>query len=168
MLESLRRARADVATMNAVLPAAERLAHDEGIDQPGAEHLLLAALDLVDDIARTALGECGVDRASLTSAIAGQHEDALRSLGVVADEQALAAALPASGAPLGVYRSQGSLQEAFQRALAMAKDDGTRLTSGHILLAVTEPDYGTVRRSLARLAVDPDRLRDRTRDLMAS
>ena len=51
MFDKLRRARADLTTMNALFPAAERIAHGDGIDQPGAEHLLLAALDL-DDGAR--------------------------------------------------------------------------------------------------------------------
>jgi ATP-dependent Clp protease ATP-binding subunit ClpA len=166
MFDTMRRARADLATMNAVLPAAERMARHDGIDEPGAEHLLLAALDLDDGIARRALGEFGVDAAGLRAAVAAQHEDALRSIGVIADEQALAAALPDAGQPRGVYRSQGSLQDAFQEAVAIAKRDGTRLTSGHLLLAATTPDHGTVHRALARLAIDPSLLRASTRNLM--
>jgi ATP-dependent Clp protease ATP-binding subunit ClpA len=166
MFDTMRRARADLATMNAVLPAAERMARNEGVDEPGAEHLLLAALDLDDGIARRALGDFGVDAAGLRGAVAAQHEDALRSIGVIADEQVLAAALPDAGQPQGVYRSQGSLQDAFQEAVAMAKRDGTRLTSGHLLLAATAPDHGTVLRAVARLGLDRDRLRERTRDLM--
>jgi ATP-dependent Clp protease ATP-binding subunit ClpA len=166
MFDTMRRARADLATMNAVLPAAERMARDEGVDEPGAEHLLLAAVDLDDGIARRALGEFGVDADGLRAAIAAQHEDALASIGVIADEPSLAAALPDTGQPQGVYRSRGSLQEAFQAAVAMAKSDGTRLTSGHLLLAATAPDHGTLPRALARLGVDADRLRERTRDLM--
>ena len=48
MFDSIRRARTDLAVMDAVLPAAERLAHADGIPQPGAEHLLLGALELPD------------------------------------------------------------------------------------------------------------------------
>jgi ATP-dependent Clp protease ATP-binding subunit ClpA len=166
MFDTMKRARADVATMNAVLPAAERMARDEGLEEPGAEHLLLAAVDLDDGIARRALGELGVDSAGLRAAVAAQHEDALRSIGVIADEQTLAAALPDAGPPQGVYRSQGSLQDAFQEAVALAKRDGTRLTSGHLLLATTAPDHGTVHRAVARLGLDADRLRERTRALM--
>ena len=55
MFDKLRRARADLTTMNALFPAAERIARDDGIDQPGAEHLLLAAIDLDDGIAKDAL-----------------------------------------------------------------------------------------------------------------
>jgi ATP-dependent Clp protease ATP-binding subunit ClpA len=162
MFAKARRARADLATMNSLLPAAEHIARDEGIDQPGAEHLLLAALDLDDDIAREALGTFGVDAAELRVAIVDQHDEALRAVGVVADDNAIAAALPASGEPRGPYRSQGSLQAAFQQAVELAKRDKAALNSGHILLAVTKAEHGTVARTLEHLGIDPTLLRDRT------
>ncbi len=123
MFNKLRRARADLATMNALFPAAERIARDDGVEQPGAEHLLLAALDL-DDIATSALSAVDVDRAELRAAIAVQHEEALRAIGVVADDNAITAALPPGGRPRGPYRSQGSMQTAFQRAVELARRDG--------------------------------------------
>lgn len=168
MFDTMRRARADVATMNAVLPAAERMARDEGIDEPGAEHLLLAAVDLDDGIARRALGEFGVDAAGLRAAVAAQHEDALRSIGVIADEQALAAALPSGGGPTGPLRSRGSLQTAFQASVALAKHDRLPISSGHVLLAVTDTDHSTVARALDRAGIDRAALRERTRALVRS
>lgn len=166
MFGKLRRARADVATMNALFPAAERIARDDGIDEPGAEHLLLAALDLDDGIAKNALGAFQVDPAELRAAIVGQHDEALRSIGVIADDNAITAALPANGRPRGPYRAQGSLQTAFQRAVALAKHDKVDLHSGHLLLAVTESEHGTVARALQHLGADRDLLRDHTRRLL--
>jgi len=167
MFDKLRRARADLATMNALFPAAERIARDDVIEQPGAEHLLLAAIDLDDDIARDALAGFDVDAAELRAAIVAQHDEALRAIGVVADDNAITAALPASGEPRGPYRSQGSLQTAFQQAVELAKRDKTALNSGHILLAVTDAQHGTVGRALQHLDIDPTLLRDRTLSLLA-
>ena len=97
MFDKLRRARADLTTMNALFPAAERIARDDGMDQPGAEHLLLAEIDLDNGIAKCALTAIGVDPDELRAAVVGQHEEALSSIGVIADDNAIAAALPASG-----------------------------------------------------------------------
>lgn len=167
MFDKLRRARADLATMNALLPDAERIARDDGVDQPGAEHLLLAALGLDDGVAQQALRAFDVEPAELRAAILGQHEDALRTVGVIADENAITAALPVSGQPKGPYRAHGSLQTAFQQAVALAKHDDASLNSGHLLLAVTDAERGTTVRALEHLGVDRTLLRDQTRRLLA-
>jgi len=165
MFTRLRRARADLATMHALFPAAERIANEDGIERPGAEHLLVASLDL-DEIASMVLHSFDVDRAALRAAIVAQHDEALRAIGVIADDNAIAAALPPTGRPGGPYRSQGSLQTAFRRAVDLAKADGTALNSGHLLLAVTDAEHGTVGRVLDHLAIDPMLLRDRTSQLL--
>lgn len=167
MLNKLRRARADLATMNSLFPAAERIARDDGIEQPGAEHLLLAAIDLDDDIARKALGAFDVDATELRAALVAQHDEALRGIGVVADDNAITATLPSGGRPSGPYRSHGSLQTAFQQAVELAKRDKAALNSGHIVLAATDAEHGTVARSLQHLGIEPTLLRDRTRALLA-
>ena len=166
MFNNLRRARADLATMNALFPSAEQIARDDGIDQPGAEHLLLAALDLEDGVARRAMNTFQVDAAELRAAIVGQHEEALSTVGVIADDNAIAASLPASGQPRGLYRAQGSLQTAFQHAVALAKRDKALLNSGYLLLAITDAEHGSVARSLEQLGVDRTSLREHTRSLL--
>jgi ATP-dependent Clp protease ATP-binding subunit ClpA len=166
MFDKLRRARADIATMNALFPAAERIARDDGIEQPGAEHLLLASLDLDDGIASNALSAFDVSPAEFRAAIVGQHEEALHKIGVVADDNAIAAALPASGEPTGAYRAQGSLQTAFQQAVALAKRDKAPLNSGYFLLAITDAERGTAVRALQYLGVDPTLLREHTLRLL--
>ncbi len=168
MLNKLRRARADLGTMNTLFPAAERIAREEGLEQPGAEHLLLAALDLDDGIAKDALGTFGVDPAGLRAAIGAQHDEALRAVGVIADDNAIAAALPAGGKPSGPYRSTGSLQTAFQQAVAVAKRDKAALNSGYVLLAGLDAEGGTIVRALEHLGVDVSLLRDHTRQLIAN
>ncbi|MEI2730420.1 MAG: Clp protease N-terminal domain-containing protein [Dermatophilaceae bacterium] len=168
MFASIRRARADIALMGTLLPAAERLAQADGIPEPGAEHLLLAALDLSDGVAKRALGAVGGDADALRAALTQGHDDALRAIGVQADDVAIGAAIPAPVKPSGPLRAQGSMQQAFQRAVQVAKDDGRTLGSGHLLLAVIEPEHGTVARALTRLGIDRTDLRTETRRLLAS
>lgn len=129
MFEKLRRARADPATMLALFPKAEQIARADGVDEPGAEHLLLAALDLDDGIATRALDRFHVDAGSLRAAIGAQHDEALRAIGVIADAS---------------------------------------LHSGHILLAVTEPEQCTVARSLEHLGLDRRLLRELTATIATS
>lgn len=80
----------------------------------------------------------------------GQHGEALPTIGVIADDNAIAASLPASGQLRGLYRAQGSMQTAFQHAVALAKQDKAPLNSGYLLLAITETDHGSVARLLGR------------------
>lgn len=147
------RARADIATMNALLPAAERLAHAQGEAEPAAEHLLLAALDLPDGAARRAIAAVGADPDQLAPAIAATHAEALAAVGVVVDVEALDAAVPPAAEPRGAYRSTASAQQLFQRATALATSAKQPLRSAHVLLAATELEHGVVPRSLARLGV---------------
>ncbi len=163
VFNKLRRAKADLATMNVLFSAAERFARADGIQSPGAEHLLLAALDLQDGLAKQALATFSVNSADLRDAIVAQHEETLRSIGVFADDNAIAAALPASRLPKGPYRAQGSQQIAFQRAVVLAREDGAPLNSAYLLLAATESEIGTVARSLEHLGVDRDQLRRQAR-----
>jgi ATP-dependent Clp protease ATP-binding subunit ClpA len=152
------RARADIATMNALLPAAERLAHNQGEREPAAEHLLLAALDLPDGGARRAFGAVGVDADALGGAVAAVHAEALSSVGVVVDAAALEAALPHASEPRGAYRSTPGAQALFQRATAMSKARRKPLTSTDVLLAATELEQGPLPRAFDRLGVTRDQL----------
>jgi ATP-dependent Clp protease ATP-binding subunit ClpA len=155
MFRQLRRARADVATMHRLLPAAERLAQRDGVDVPGPEHLVLAAFDLDDGTARHALADVGIDGARLHAAVVAQHADALRTVGVVADEDAIAARLPGPPErPTGVHRSTATAQAVFRRAVDVARADRSPLRSGHVLLAATEIEHGTLPRALDHLAID--------------
>jgi ATP-dependent Clp protease ATP-binding subunit ClpA len=161
LFAQLRRARADIATMNTLLPAAERIAAADGLDRPGAEHLLLAALELPDGVAAEALSTVGVDRDRLHEAIRGQHAAALRGIGVDHDEAVLDTHFPPPAAATGAYRSQGSLQDAFRRATALAKESHSPIGSGQVLIAVLEPEHGSVARAFTMLGVDRESLASR-------
>ncbi len=167
MFSRLRRAREDVAAMQRLFPEAERLAHADGLELPGAEHLLLAALELDDD-GLAVLAELGVGRGDLAAAIDAQYEQALRSVGVVADDAAIDAALP--DPPLratGIYRSTPAAQQLFGRAVATARSSRSPLRSTHVLLAATEADRGTLARTFDALGIDRAALAGRIRRQLA-
>src|SRR5918998_924166 len=91
----------DVRTIKLLLEGAESEARAAGEAQPGAEHLLLAAIELPDGTARAAFAAAGADADALRPAIAAVHAGALRAVGVEPPaEDALDAAL-APGAARG-------------------------------------------------------------------
>ena len=158
MFNGFRRARADLATMKQLFFEAERLAHRDGIDEPGAEHVLIAALDLPDESGRRALQEFGVDRDQLHAAVIAQHHEALQAIGIGADDNAIDALLPPPHRPRGPYRSTPAAQALFQRATELAKLDRSPLRSGHFVLAAAEASQGTLPRVFNHLAIDRHRL----------
>ena len=105
-------------TLSRLCTGAEAHARASGQAAPGAEHFLLAAIDLPDGSARRALESMGVAPAAVRDAIEQQYRDALRSVGLDATlPQAPALAPPAPG----LYRAQPSGQEVVQ-TLAAAGD----------------------------------------------
>ena len=143
---TLRTARHDVHLIADLLTTAEAEARALGDAQPGAEHLLLAALLVGDSSARDALA---LDAATVREAITATHSDALASVEITTD---------ASGSPLpparGVYRSEVSTQEVFQRARRLSRRSSSGLRSAHVLLAVAEREHGTAARVLQRLGLE--------------
>lgn len=147
----------DVHTIKTLLTEAERQALSLGDDAPGAEHLVLAALTLEDGSARELLG---VDAARFREALVAMHAAALEAVGVPAFEEGLHPAPPRPG----VYRSEVSAQEVFQRAKVLAKQDRRGgLKGAHIVRAAAERGHGTVARVLDRLGIDREALTGESR-----
>lgn len=142
----LRTARHDMALIAALLTTAETEARTLGDPEPGAEHLLLAALLIDDASAREAIP---VDAAAVREAITAVHVDALASVSISAGD--VDGPLPAAR---GVYRSEVSARDVFQRARVLARRSPQGLRAAHVLIAVTEREHGTAARVLQRLSVD--------------
>jgi ATP-dependent Clp protease ATP-binding subunit ClpA len=144
----------NMRTIKKLLEGAEAEASRDGEPIPGAEHLLLAALDMPDGTARRAFERVGADPGSLRQAIEDQHAEALRAVGIDADAGAELAGSVAPGAN-GVYRSTGSAQSAFQAAGSLARKSHTRLVGAHVVLAITDMEHGTAIRAVRSLGIDP-------------
>jgi ATP-dependent Clp protease ATP-binding subunit ClpA len=146
----------DMRSIAALLGDAERTARRMGDEQPGAEHLLLAAFAMGDGAAARAMARLGVDRDGVERAIVEEQAAGLVTAGLDA-ETAHRLAEPAPLTPdrgSGVYRSTVSAQELFQAAGAVARRERTRLSSAHVVLAAADVTAGTLGRVLDRLGVE--------------
>ena len=85
-----------LSTLKQLCTGAENHARTQGHSAPGAEHFLLAALDLPDGSARRAFERLGQDPGAVPAAIEQQYRDALQGLGL---GNALPAAAPATAEP---------------------------------------------------------------------
>jgi hypothetical protein len=159
MFDRLRHRLRDAGTLKTLCEAAEQHARRAGQDQPGAEHFVLAALDLPDGSARRAFGKLHADAGAFAGTIEAQHREALAAVGLAP------AAWPeppaATGAPAaGLYRAQPSGQ-ALLRALARQRERAVDipLIGAHVLAAAAEPAQGITARTLRAMGVDAAALR---------
>jgi ATP-dependent Clp protease ATP-binding subunit ClpA len=147
----------DVRTINKLLTGAEAEARRAGESLAGAEHLLLSAIALPDGSARRVFERVGADPDQLHAAIAAQHADALRSIGIQPpDDAALDAAIGSeTPAAAGVFRSNASARSAFQEASKMARSEGSSgLVGAHVVAAVAQMEHGTASRALSKMGID--------------
>jgi ATP-dependent Clp protease ATP-binding subunit ClpA len=154
----------NIQTISALLKTAEAEALATGEELPGAEHLLLSALALEDGTARRAFAAVGADPNGLREAIAAQHAEALRAIGIepVADDLLDP---PGGSTPTRrAYRATPSGQAVFHAAVDLHKrHEGPRLLGAHVVAAVAGMEHGTALRALRAMGVDPSALADAAR-----
>jgi ATP-dependent Clp protease ATP-binding subunit ClpA len=149
----------DMRTIKGLLTGAEDIARGAGESQPGAEHLLLSALEMPEGSARRSFERIGADPHAFGPAVAAQHAEALRAMGLEPpDEEALAPGRGPGPKPSRWYRANASLQSAFQRAGELARDDGTWMNGAHVVVAVAGMEHGTAARALRAMGVDREQL----------
>lgn len=145
----------EIRTIDRLLTGAEAQARRLGDDLPGAEHLLLSALELPDGTARAAFARVGADPDALAGAIAERHAAALRALGLAVERAVIAPAAPAEPVRTGPLRTDASAQAAFQEAVREARSTRpSRLRGAHVVLAVARMEHGTAAGALAQMGVD--------------
>lgn len=143
----------EARTVRELLEGTERHAGHAGEPVPGAEHLLLAALDLGDGTARRAFSRAGVDPGSLAAAIERQHADALAGIGIVEPAGLAIEPVPTPGGP---FRARPAAQAAFRRAYELSgQRKPRRLLGAHVVIAVAEGGEGTAVRSIRALGIEP-------------
>lgn len=147
LFAGLRRRFNDARTLALLCKGAEREARAAGQTEPGAEHFLLAALELPDGSARRAFERLGVAPAQVRAAIERQYAQAL------GDAVGIEPATPLSGAGAGVYRAAASGQEIVQ-ALARRSDGDAGLRGADVLRAIAAMRHGVAARSLRALDLD--------------
>lgn len=142
----------DMGTIKRLSELAEAHAQRDGQRRPGAEHFLLAALDLPDGTARRAFLEAGGDPDGLRLAIENQYADALRSIGLeppADDPDAEPQAQPQNGP----YRAAPSGEHVMQELAADGTDHGP-LLGAHVVAVVATMEHGVAARALSAMNVD--------------
>ncbi len=146
----------DMRTIKRLLTDAERIARELGVEEPGAEHLLLAAVELPDGTAARVLAAVGVHEGDVRRALLAEEVDALTAVGVPRDRaEALASPIPLGPGDRPILYAAGpSAREAFQAAGARARAARQRLTGAHVVAAVAAMERGAAAAALKRLGVD--------------
>ena len=156
MFDKIKQRFRDMRTISALCLGAEKHANADGQKEPGAEHFVLAALELPDGTARKALERLHVNPNNYRAAIAQQYEEALKSVGIT---------LPPGGATRddtlavpcgkGIYQAQASAQALMQRlAKQHQADTDTPLLGAHVLQAIAAAQYGVAVRALRAAGAD--------------
>lgn len=158
-------------TIKKLLTDAETEARAMGEAEAGAEHLLLAALDLPDGSARRAFERVAADPDRLRSAVIEEQAEALTALGIDSERARELSAPKPLDPPTGrgIYRAAVSAQEAFRAASILARDDRShRLIGAHVVAAVAEMEHGTAARVLQILGIERHALAEAARDELES
>ena len=176
MFNTIKQRFRDMRTIKTLCIGAEKLANANGQNEPGAEHFVLAALELPDGTARKAFERIHADPNSFRTAIAQQYEDALQYVGIPQPYDAVIAdeATPVS-AGTGVYKTQPSAQALMQTLtreimVKEQKADSTApLLGAHVILAATTAQYGVAVRAFRAMGADPTKLAEAARaEIIAS
>ena len=148
----------DMRTMKALFDSAEASALQAGEPKPGAEYLVLAALDLPDGSARRAFERIGANPDQFRSAIAGQHAAALRAVGIESIDDSLDGQIPAPSPPRGPLRTAPSAQKVFRKVVKLVRKEKSELYGAYIVLVAAQAEHGTTARALRHMGVDPEAL----------
>lgn len=164
MLAALRRRLRDMDTLRQVLLTAEARARAEGATQPGAEHLVMAALALPDGTATRAFRRVGGDPGGFPAAVERQYSNALARIGMDPGGLGMAPTALSERDPPGPFRSKPSAA-ALVRRMAKGRPFGTSrpLLGADVLLAALADEVGVVARALAAMGVAPERLAEACR-----
>lgn len=160
MFRRLKARAAAMKTISTLLQQAEEIARGRGADEPAAEHLVLAALQLPDGTASRAFERLGASRYDFRAALDAQEAEDLERIGVRASSDRISAELPEPTAPTGVYKSEASARQLFQAAGDDARRNGGSLVGAHVLRAAAALEHGPTARALRRMGIDRDALRE--------
>ena len=175
MFNVLRQRFRDLRTSIALCSGAEKIANATGQKEPGAEHLVLSALELPDGTARKAFERIHADPNGFRAAIARQYEDALHNIGIALPSDVASTDEATPVAPgKGLFKAQASFDTLMQTLREVKNkeqkaDSAAPLLGAHVILAATTAQYGVAARAFRAMGVDPTKLADAARtEIIAS
>lgn len=156
MLKKLTQTLKDMGTIKTLCEAAERIANAEHQKAPGAEHFVLAALELPDGSAARVFAKLGISADGFAEALRETHRAALRTAGVGAEEIAGSEqGVPPLPRPQELYNAAPS-GAAVLKGLAALRKRGVvgPLLGVHVLEVVATMQHGTTARAFKLLGRD--------------
>ncbi len=149
----------DLRTMNQLFPSADAAAAADGKREAGAEHLLIAALDLDTGSARRCFERVGADPDQFRESVRAQHAAAVRAVGMrPIDDDILDQYLPPPTADTGPHRGSASGHELFRKVVALVRKERSQLYGAYFVLVAAETEHGTTARALRHMHLDPTAL----------
>lgn len=174
MFTRIRQRLKDAATIKALALRAEAQANSTGQREPGAEHFVLAALELPDTTASQVFEQLGLTPERFRAAIEEQYRTALANVGVPVDA---VAGLESEGVQVpagrGLYRTQASAQ-ALMTVLsrdvmpkAQERNAAAALCGAHVLVAASRATRGVCARAFEAMGVLPAQVSATAEDVLA-
>ena len=145
----------DMKTISALCLSAEKYANQYGEDKPGAEHFMLAALDLPDGSARKVFETLNINPDAINQAIKEQHNEALTSLGVT--HQAIKDDIESSETvkpKTNLYDTKPSGQTVMKKIYENNKARKTKLIGAHVIEVISSMEYGISVRALQTMGIE--------------
>ncbi|MDC8760898.1 Clp protease N-terminal domain-containing protein [Janthinobacterium fluminis] len=168
MFDAIKKRFRDMGTIKALCESAERHANSAGQAEPGAEHFVLAALDLPDGTARQVFARLRANPDGYRAAIAEQYASALRNVGIAMEAEAFGNGAAIPGAK-GAYASQPSAQALMRELAEQRKSAGSLPLLGvHVILAAAQAQFGVAARALQAMGVSPAALAEAARAEIAA
>ena len=152
MLQRIRQRLQDMRTLRQLFTRAEHHARAQGQSRPGAEHFLLAAIELPDGTARRAFERIGANPDAIPAAIEQQYRDALAQAGIQAD---MPPASPLTAPQPRAFHAQPSGQSLVQALAHARKGQPGPLLGAHVVALVAAAPQGVATRTLKALRLDP-------------
>ena len=156
MFKKLNQTFKDMGTIKALCEAAEREANAQHQTAPGAEHFVLAAVDLPDGSAARVFAKLGVTASTFREALRVLHREALKAAGVNTEEVARSERdVPPLPRPQELYNAAPS-GEAVLKGLAALRKRGVSgpLIGAHVLEVVSAMQHGTTAKAFQLLGRD--------------
>jgi len=154
--------------MNALFPGAELEARRMGDKMPGAEHLVLAALELPEGSARRSFERVGADPGAFQVAIVAQHDAARRDAArrAALDEPRADASDEDASEPAQILmptRTSLTAQAVFKEVVGLVRNEKSPLYGAYVLMVAARMENEKTARALRAIGVDPAALADAAR-----
>ena len=157
MFDRLKQNFRDMGTIKLLCEAAERIANAEQQKAPGAEHFVLAALELPDGSAARVFRKLDLTADTFHEALRDMHRAALKAAGVnEAEVLNSEQSVPPLAQPGDIYRAAPSGEAVLKGLSALRKRGVTGPLIGvHVLEVVAAMQHGPTARAFGLLGRDP-------------